>query len=185
MAVLIVSQLIVPIVEAYACTCSHEIPPRELFDQVTLVFSGVVESVRTYDYDRELGLVSGQTEWVFRVGQVWKGPLSGTYKVLCEENPSECGCGFKVGGHYMVYAYSVKWESEVYRSGLCLRPAPIERTVWDRAVLPDPAVMDFRLSLPRPTVKELADLAEREDQIGRQARRALREIESSGKEFWR
>jgi hypothetical protein len=165
--------------QANACQCVRETPPTELHDKATIVFAGVVESVKHYDYDRELGVLSGQTEWIFRVGQVWKGPPSKTFRILCEENPSDCGCGFEIGWQYMVYADSVLRQNEFYRSGLCMRPSRIEDAVWDRAVLKDPTVVDRRLWLPKPTIEYLTILADREDRLGRQAKRALQDLKVS------
>ena len=160
-----------------------------MFEESTIVFSGVVETSVQLPQDRLLGFKSGKTEITFRVGLIWKGPLYKSFSVVTGGPMDSCRCRFEVGKHYFVYAQIQEFfGDEILYTDQCMRIQLAENAVWDRAVLREPYVIDATKVLGRPTEAALEEYAEQGiPRVSWQAKKALEDIrkrksESSGGE---
>jgi len=88
----------------FSCTCAGSSPPCEEFWSVDAVFTGTVVSsgevsVGDGEFKREMRLVH------LTVDQPMRGMQSSAVDVVTGWGGGDCGYGFKIGEHYLVYAY--------------------------------------------------------------------------------
>ena len=136
------------------------VDPRERMEKATVVFGGMVESVREHD-DYSTGTPVKRYEVVFKVGQVWKGPLEERFAVMCRM--LECGWRYLVGERYLIYAYtSDRTDSPLYMDHTFDLPL-LKYSYTDLVLLPDSHVVDPEIAVSRPTKEALTVLAEDAD----------------------
>jgi hypothetical protein len=155
-------------------SCGRLVTPQEAFDDATVVFSGTVVDRIEHSISPETAVNPGFIEYVFKVELIWKGPVRDTFGIYPLDK-------YRIGETYFIYARALGSKATgeyLISGGPCLRNAPIEESVWDRAVLHEPYVVDASKALLRPTVARLKEMALGQGVIASEAQRALEDLQS-------
>ena len=170
---LVITIVFVP--ASYACTCGG--PPRmSTTENLSAVFSGVLESIVDHRDARLTDPGAGLVEYVFKVGQVWKGPQQSTISVFSDK--SSCGAWFEYGKLYFVCVHERGVQGSILRTDLCMS-GPFERALVARVMLADPVVVDAELAQGRPDISQLERLVNSIDLgLAREAVVALESLRS-------
>ena len=105
---------------AQACSCIPNPPPREAFEQASLVFAGRVLEIR--DAREEEYPVA--LEVTLLVERPFKGVFIETIRVRTSRDSASCGFPFKRGERYLVYTHDSS--DGIVRASLCSRTAMLE-----------------------------------------------------------
>ncbi len=117
------------------CTCAdYKLSVREEvareFREAAAIFEGEVKSIDTHE---ESGAIFERRIVTLRILEVYKGPSEKTLVVGTGLGDEDCGCNFKVGKKYLVYAF--KNPSGRLTTTICDRTRPLWRAVADRRYL--------------------------------------------------
>jgi hypothetical protein len=158
---------------ASLATCIN-LSPEKTYSRSVVVFSGVVESVDHAPAIADPRRGRRLTEYVIRVGQVWKGPLTPTIVVYSKLDYSDNYCKLDVGSNYLLYAQESYWDRDVLLVGDCQRAQLLHRALEDRVFLGEARIVDPDIALAPPTESELKDkLVRGKRWVAKKAERAL------------
>ena len=117
---------------AFSCTCAPKPSVGKALSHSDAVFVGRVIAWQNASIEFAPGHSSPGYTFVFEVERLYKGALSSEVAVLTGHGRGDCGCPFKVGEQYLVYASSTKKGLE---TNICTRTTNIGRADADLAEL--------------------------------------------------
>ncbi|MFN8512248.1 MAG: hypothetical protein U0841_06585 [Chloroflexia bacterium] len=140
-AILLVCWLLLP-QECIGCTgCGGAGAPIQSLNTSDVVFRGTVTEVKSTPFwsqvfGRQSGELPASTQAMVLVSTVWKGPITGEYRVLTGSGGGDCGYEFKVGQEYLIYAdHRSGWEANKVFTSICASTMPISAAAGHLAVL--------------------------------------------------
>lgn len=80
---------------AEACRCRQPPPPKVAMKKAAAVFAGEVTAIET---------AGRQNKVTFTITETWKGTKGKTVTVTTNTSSAACGCSFKKGKKYLIYA---------------------------------------------------------------------------------
>ena len=108
------------LLEARACDCAPNPPPKEALAKAAAVFSAKVIKIED---DGAAG-----RKVTLTIQEVWKGVDGKTVVVSTAKSGAACGYGFQQDQSYLVYAYK---EGAGLRVSLCSRTTPLDKAKDD------------------------------------------------------
>jgi len=109
---------------AAACDCADTGPPCKAFANTPAVFAGRVIKIATISVKAPSGDLYEDRLIVLEVERSYRGSVSKTVEVVTGSGGSDCGYDFRMGEHYLVYAYPHPQSGKLY-TGICQRTRPI------------------------------------------------------------
>jgi hypothetical protein len=109
---------------ASACDCADPGPPCKAFANTPVVFTGRVVKIATISVKAPSGDLYEDRLIVLEVERSYRGSVSKNVEVVTGSGGSDCGYDFRMGEHYLVYAYPHPQSGKLY-TGICQRTRPI------------------------------------------------------------
>jgi len=106
--------------EARACDCAPNPPPKQALAKAAAVFSAKVDKIEDEG-------VAGR-KVTLSIHEVWKGVQGKTVVVSTAKSGAACGYGFQQGQSYLIYAHA---EGNGLRVSLCSRTIPLDKAKDD------------------------------------------------------
>jgi hypothetical protein len=109
---------------ASACDCADPGPPCKAFANTPAVFAGRVIKIATISVKAPSGDLYEDRLIVLEVERSYRGSVSKNVEVVTGSGGADCGYDFRMGEHYLVYAYPHPQSGKLY-TGICQRTRPI------------------------------------------------------------
>jgi Carboxypeptidase regulatory-like domain len=119
---------------AFACDCMLSPHPCEAYWQVEAVFIGTAKELSWIEFEEKLEdlvIKRKQPVFSFSVDQAFRGVNGSQVAVKTGMWEGDCGYGFKIGEHYLVYAYRDGQKKEMLATSICTRTRPISNADED------------------------------------------------------
>ncbi|HET8669792.1 MAG TPA: hypothetical protein VFM05_03935 [Candidatus Saccharimonadales bacterium] len=114
--------------QAVACSCAGTRPPCEAYWDADAVFVGTV-AFSTTTKIKEAGFESTKRLIRFHVDRSLRNVEAAEVEVLTGLGDADCGYGFRLGGQYLVYAYS--YGEKILSTSICTRTRPLSKATDD------------------------------------------------------
>ena len=114
--------------QAVACSCAGTRPPCEAYWDADAIFVGTV-TFSTTTKMKEAAYESTKRLIRFHVDRPLRNVESGEVEVVTGFGDADCGYGFRLGGQYLVYAYSRG--EKILSTSICTRTRPLSKATDD------------------------------------------------------
>lgn len=114
--------------QAIACSCAGGMRPCEAYGDASAIFVGTV-TLSTNITVKEAGYETTKRKVRFHVDRALKNVESSDVEVVTNWGEAACGYGFRLGGQYVVYAYSEN--NETLATSICTRTRPLSEAAED------------------------------------------------------
>ncbi len=114
--------------QAIACSCAGAMRPCEAYGDAAAIFVGTV-TLSTNITVKEVGFETTKRKVRFHVDRALKNVESSDVEVLTNWGEAACGYGFRLGGQYVVYAYSDN--NKTLTTSICTRTRPLSEAAED------------------------------------------------------
>ena len=113
---------------AAACTCAGAGKPCEAYWDASTVFVGTV-TFSTTTKVKEVGYEFTKRLVRFHVDRPLRNIVASDVEIMTGLGDADCGFGFRLGGQYLVYAYSN--DDKVLSTSICTRTRPLSQATAD------------------------------------------------------
>jgi 5-hydroxyisourate hydrolase-like protein (transthyretin family) len=114
--------------QAIACSCAGDARPCEAYGDASAIFVGTV-TLSTNITVKEGGHEFTKRKVHFHVDRALKNVEAGDIEVVTNWGEAACGYPFRLGGQYLVYAYSDG--NKMLATGICNRTRPLSEAAPD------------------------------------------------------
>jgi hypothetical protein len=126
--------LVVMAPDVRACDCMKVDPPCQEYWRSEAVFTGAVTSQQIFEV-KDGGHKFQQRLVHFTIDQSFKGVSEREVKIVTGMGGGDCGCYFKTGERYIVYAARYHLDKKQWYAGICNRILPLARAAEDLTYL--------------------------------------------------
>lgn len=116
------------VTQAVACSCAGDVRPCEAYGDASAVFVGTVTFSKSIDVKRA-GYDTTERLVRFHVDRAIRNVKDSDIEVQTAWGEAACGYGFRLGGQYLVYAYSN--HDKVLGTSICTRTRPLSNAAED------------------------------------------------------